>query len=495
MNEPCERPIRGGLLGRWWLGVGLACGLGLLLRVLALGNEFWLDEIWSWQAVHTLRWPWQVLTDLRSDNNHHLNSLVLWFWPAGTAWPWYRLHSLLAGMASVVVAAWAAGLPSSREKRSADGVLAALLVASNYWLVAASTEARGYAFAVLFALLAWGSLRLVLAGAGNRWRVVFGLSVVLGFLSHLTFLHCYVGLFLWSLRHFARQRSGPGQEFLALMRLHGVPVALVGAFYLLSVRGMELGGGPPTSTWEVLSRLLTLGLGWAGSDWLAIFWGGLALVVLVAGLRVVQRADGEEWVFFLVTVVVSPGVFLLKRPPFLFERYFLISFVFFLVLLARVLGALWRAGAGRGSLASASVSSGVVLVLVLGANLSQVADFFRSGRGRFFELLALVQARDSNPVVTIAGDFDFRVEKYCDFYAGYLPAGERIHYVRKDDLPEGGVEWLFVHRVALGDPRDPPGEEHPDQAGNLYRLELARPGGSPAAWGWYVYRNANSKAR
>jgi hypothetical protein len=135
------------------------------------------------------------------------------------------------------------------------------------------------------------------------------------------------------------------------------------------------------------------------------------------------------------------------------------------------------------------------LLLLLGANLSQVADFLRTGRGQFHELLRLVQTRDPHPTVRVAGDFDFRVEKYLDFYAPYLPSGEPVVYVRKDDLPDGGVEWLFVHRAAERDPRPLPGEEYEDQAGNLYRLELSRPGASPAAWGWYVYRNAHSKAR
>src|SRR5262249_28749771 len=43
----------------------------------------------------------------------------------------------------------------------------------------------------------------------------------------------------------------------------------------------------------------------------------------------------DLWVFFLATCVLAPGLYLLLRPPYLFERYFFVPLTFFLLLAAR----------------------------------------------------------------------------------------------------------------------------------------------------------------
>ena len=59
-------------------------------------------------------------------------------------------------------------------------------------------------------------------------------------------------------------------------------------------------------------------------------------------LRLLAREALNSWLFFAVAVVGSPALFLLGKPVYLFERYFLISFVFFLLLLSYLLASLWR---------------------------------------------------------------------------------------------------------------------------------------------------------
>src|SRR5262245_3200438 len=121
------------------LGVFAALLLGLALRLPALASEFWLDEILSWQLAREAGSPTGVFA-VRHDNNHHLNTAWLALWPDGAPVSCYRLLALLAGLASVVVAAWVA-----RRWGTAEAVFAAALFACDYWLVIAATEARGYA--------------------------------------------------------------------------------------------------------------------------------------------------------------------------------------------------------------------------------------------------------------------------------------------------------------------------------------------------------------
>jgi hypothetical protein len=445
------------------------------LRLAALPAEFWLDEIWSWEFARAARSPWEVLAGLRHDNNHKLNTLFLHFCPAGVHWAWYRLHSLVAGLASVGLAAWVA-----RPRGRADAVFAGLLVAVSYWLVACSAEARGYALAIAFALLAFGCLRQSLDDGSRTALFLFWGAVVLGFLAHLSFIHCYLALGLWSLRRFARRRAYPGAGLVRLVRCHAVPAGFFVALYLLGVRGMELGGGPPAGTAEVLGRLLGFGLGGPGEGWPALPWVLLAAGVFVVGVRLLAAEGSDEWVFFAVVVAGAPALFLVKRPPFLFERYFLIPFVFFLVLLSHVLGASWRRrGAAR--LAAAGVLTAVVL-----GSAWHAAGFARSGRGQFLPALAWAHGHDLGGVTTVTGDYDFRVQKFCAFYAAYLGDSGAVIYRGRDELPPGGAGWLLVHRL---DGRHPPGPLERDARGNEYRLEKSFPAAGYGSWGWYVYRN------
>ena len=71
--------------------------------------------------------------------------------PDGASWTLYRLPSFVAGLAVIVLAALFA-----KGWGSADAVFAAFVTAGCYWLVLSSAEARGYALAVCFSLLAAG---------------------------------------------------------------------------------------------------------------------------------------------------------------------------------------------------------------------------------------------------------------------------------------------------------------------------------------------------
>jgi hypothetical protein len=465
----------------WLLGVMAAVVLGAALRVACLSAEPWLDEIWSWELAQEAGSVAGIFLRLRHDNNHHLNTLWLLYCPGGAAPAVYRLHSLLAGLASIVLAALVA-----RRWGRPDAVFAAFLVAGCYWLVLSSAEARGYALAVLFALLALHSLWHYLDSGSRPALATFWLASMAGFLSHLTFVHAYLGFVLWSLRRWGKG-SPPGGQVRGLVVCHGVPALFFAAFYFLSVRGMEVGGGPPAATAEVLARLIGLGLGGPAEGWAVVPWLVLAGVLFALGMALLLREEGDVWLFFAVAVVGSPALFLVRRPPFLFERYFLIPFAFFLLLSGHALGALWRRGAAqpRGRGWQRCLLAVLVLVAVLAGDCARVAEFSRAGRGQFREALAWVARHDSGPVIAVTGNHDFRVQKYVDFYARYLEGTTEVVYLPASELPAGGVRWLLVHQP---DDQPEPGEVQSDAAGNAYRLVQAYPSRGRGCWGWFVYR-------
>lgn len=454
----------------WWvLGMAVAVVFGAALRLLALGGEFWLDEIFSSNLAREAGSHAGVFA-VKHDNNHHLNTLWLTLWPAAAPWWLYRLHSVVAGLAVVVVAALVA-----RRWGAADAVFAAFLFACSYWLVIASAEARGYSLAALFALAAFGALWKYLDRRAWGWLVAFWVTASLGFLSHLTFVHAYLGFVVWSLRRFARERARPGDELRDLAICHAGVMIFFAPFYLFCIRGMHVEGGPPGPIWPAVERLIVVGLG--GEPTLGLVSLTLFVMLLVGGLIVLGQ-QSDVWVFFAVTVAASPALFLLLRPPFVFERYFLISFVFFLLLTAYLLGELWHRGKTPGQVIVALF----LLKFVVGSG-AELADF---DRGRFAEALAFVLESDASAPVMVTGDDDFRARTMVEFHARYFP-GRDVTYV--SNKRPGQARWVIVHRL---NDRDPVEDEVRDTAGNVYRLVKSYPARGPSAWGWFVYRRVGA---
>jgi hypothetical protein len=118
-------------------------------------------------------------------------------------------------------------------------------------------------------------------------------------------------------------------------------------------------------------------------------------------------------------------------------------------------------------------------------NAANVRHFANTGRGEFHQALAWILQQDSDPVVFIIGDHDFRVRKYVEFYARYHEDSRQVIYYQGNDPPPGGAAWLMVHRP---DEHSPPGLVEHDAKGNAYRLARAYPSRGPGCWGWFVYR-------
>ncbi len=454
--------------------------LAAVLRLGAMRTEFWLDEIWSWEFARAAASPWEIVAgaEQHHDNNHKLNTLFLWLYPSGASWVTYRSHSLAAGLASVALAA----LLGLRRGR-AEAIFVSLLFATNYWLVLCSAEARGYALAVLFALAAFSSLQGYLTAVPPTGRriplVLFWLSAILGFLAHLTFLHCYLALGLWSLYCGARSGLSRRDEIRHLLACHLVPCLFFFVLFWVDIRSMKFGGGPVQPTSLVLGRLLGLGLGVAPSSAARMAATIFAALTLAIGLRRLAREDQRLGVFFAAAIVGSPALFLLGKPAYLFERYFLIPFVFFLLLLGFVLGALWRHSRAGACFAA------VISLAVAGGGTAQVLAFERGGRGHVLDALAYIERRSPSEGATVCGDFDFRVAKCYRFHAAYLRTQKRLVYCEQKDLPPHGADWLLTHRSDAGSPLH---DEMLDVRDNVYRRVEDFPAAEFGGWSWHVYR-------
>jgi len=84
---------------------------------------------------------------------------------------------------------------------------------------------------------------------------------MLGFLAHLDFAVCFVGLVVWSLWRFTKNRQKWRQAVLDLFALFTVPVALMLVFYFVAIRGMEVAGGPTYRLWPLVVKTASYALG------------------------------------------------------------------------------------------------------------------------------------------------------------------------------------------------------------------------------------------
>src|SRR5690242_10327629 len=102
MNPPAPR-AQGLIIREAWI-LAAILSAAAVLRAIGMSTELWLDEVWSVRNVRSLqRWT-DVLVRLRTDNNHHLNSLWLYAVRAYNSVVLFRALSFLCGVTTVAFA-------------------------------------------------------------------------------------------------------------------------------------------------------------------------------------------------------------------------------------------------------------------------------------------------------------------------------------------------------------------------------------------------------
>jgi hypothetical protein len=453
-----------------------------LVRLPGIFNDLWLDEIWSLNFAEQAGSACEIFTKYRHDNNHWLNTLYLYFLGA-TPWrPAYRLLALATGTATVA----AVGLAAHSYGRT-QALFSMVLSGGSFILVEYSSEARGYAPAACFAVLAFWLMDRFLNQ--QRWIDVFGFWVcaVLGFLAHLTFLYVFIGLVSWSGRHILRQTGSRFQAYLQLGRLHAVPIAFLAVLCGVAMRGMVKGGGNAVSVLDVLAQLSTWTIGIPLRDDL----GRLVLpAVIVLILYESYRLYGEKsdhWLFYLTALLLAPAVLLpLFGTDYLYPRYFLVIVPFVLILLGRFLARL---------LDSSWLGRGLVLlalsVFIL-ANGWSLGRFFRAGRGHYLDALRYMAEQTPGRQIVVGSDHDFRNEMVLTYYQRNLPAGKELVYCPQDRWSRNDPEWFLRHDFEES-PQVPVQFVSPD--GRTCTLVQTFPYYGLSGWNWSLYHRVDRGKR
>ncbi len=414
-----------------------------------------------------------MFSALHHDNNHHLNSLWLWFCSGETASWLLRLPSLLAGSATPLL-----GACLLRRHGRLEALLGAGLLAGNALLVLMGSEARGYALAVFFCLLALLALERQLRQPCWWAAMGCGLALLLGLLAQLTFLYVWAGIGVWSLWRLGRRHGLGGALAWQLACLYTLPLLGFGLLYWLDLRHLQIGGAEPGDLPGVLLAAASQLLGGPQTGLSAWMFAAFSSCLLLAGMLWLMVRRQSDWLLPLVGMVLAPAcVLLVWQPPFMFVRYWTLPIVLGLLLLARVLAALWRQGwSGR-------VGVLAVLLLVLAGNARQLVRLHAYGRGSYAAALqAIVEASDEEKIV-LASDYDFRNQKLIKFHQARIDMrGKELRYLR-ESAPQR-PDWFIRHSHEA--------DARPDKTawrqGRRFGLYASFPFAWESGCHWWVYR-------
>jgi hypothetical protein len=461
--------------------------VGTVVRVFAAQTDLWFDEVWTLQLlrerVHSFG---DVFTNLKHSNNHHLCSLWMWLVGQNASALVYRLPSVLASIATVVLA----GLLGAR-RCLLEACVAVILTSWSYLLIHFGTEARGYSLAVFFAFLAWYTLQEFENRRSCIWLTGFWCAVVLGFLAHLEFAVCFGGLFVWSVYRIAVAGPKWRQAVLDLFALFTVPAVLLLVFYFVAIRGMEVAGGPSYRVWPLLIKTASYTLGGPGNGAAAGIIAVLAVAALWVALSYLISGRDDRWIFYAAIIVAPLALIAIRRPEQLYVRYLMISVAMSLLLLSSAYAATLRRG-----LAELAIGVALLAVYVTG-NAANTANLVRFGRGQYLAALHFMETHSSDKKVLITTDLANGM--LVNYYKRYLDRPDSVHYVDQATLKEDyartngfslGAEWLIWHRDDLI--KQP--ARVADQYGNSYQLSGVYRNSDLSGSNWLLYHNLNRPA-
>lgn len=448
------------------------------VRIPAIFDAFWLDEIWSWSFARRATSVLDIVR-LAHDNNHWLNTLFLYLLGDREGWWTYRLLSLASGLGAVAVA-----MVRARRDGLVEAVTSGLLLALSYMMVLYSTEARGYAPAVLVAFGTLPVLERALATGGWTWCGAFWVLTALGLAAHLSFLHFYLALLAWSAWHAFTPPYRFGAALERLLRCHAAPLLYLALLYATTVRHLRYGGGPPWHLGQLAQELVAWTLGTPLATPAVILAGAGATAVLVASCVLLHRQGSDLWVFDLAAIAVVPALTArVLAPEFVYPRYFLLSIAFFLLALGRVLARMFQRGR------ASAVAAVLLLATVLAGNLTRIVPFLEYGRGQYAETLRYLREHTEAPMITLASDHDFDTLTVVSFYGRHLDWPKPLRYFRHEQFPPEGTEWFLVQSF---DPQPEPSATlrlAGDDAGAAhdYLLERSFPYFGASGWHWFLY--------
>ena len=366
-----------------WLWISLLVITATVLRLLALNQQLWFDEIVT--LLDSARAPvWQIVTQYGGQNQHTLYAVLA----HGSIrifgeQPWaLRLPAVLFGVASIPALYFFGRLVTTNR----EALFASALMTVNYQHVWFSQNARGYTGMLFWTLMASIFFLRCASRANTQDWAWYGLTSALGIYTHLMMICVVAGhavVYLWLLA--SRKRSGgtlPRRFLIPLFGffLSGVLSLLLYAPVIPRVLAHTVGvaRGPvhyewASPLWALAEMVRGLRTGTAGGL-LAVAIGGL---ILLGGLLSYWRENRFTVGLMIFPAVITAAAVLATSHNF-WPRFFFFELGFVLLLVVRgamVLGSLGSEMLGRPEKFGLQAGTAVVLLMLLASVVPLRAEY------------------------------------------------------------------------------------------------------------------------
>ena len=413
-SEAQSGQIRAGVFSSVSLGRAIASifAAGLILRLAISGGPLWIDEIWSIMNLDPIRHFWGIFWGISHDNNHFANSLWLYFATSFSQNPtWLRAPSILAGAFAIPAMA-----RLGARQSPAAAVAGAAIVALSFFFLNYSVEARGYSTAILALMIAFDALERAIDNPASGARFILAAATGLGLFCHFA-IGPGIALFAlialgetWRRHRDARGAIATVFHIFWPSALAALPVVgSVVAGYLV-MGGFTIGGIKTYTDAAAIAGMAKMALLVLGLPETPM---ALALVMLGAPLVVLGAIFGgfvskERRIAYAVTLIALPAIVFVLRPPNTnIPRYYFVTAVFLVLLLAECFGALWRQGGWR------RAGAGAALAAMLAGGAAQAWTFQLGKSPAWPEALDAILASGQ---LRIGGLYDRNVHAHVDFF-------------------------------------------------------------------------------
>ena len=468
----------------YWPELILAGILAGILRACAARGELWLDELWSVVTVRqTIKSPIEIITVLKLDNNHFINSLWIWLQPDSALDFDFRLLSVISGSLGVMFAA-----AICRQQSRLSMWVGAIIIGTSYLQVHYSSEARGYGPLCAAVLGAVWSDRKSRQSPGIIWEISWSLSCLLGFLAHAAFVQYWLSAVLltcWSLFR-PRPNTTSAKNLVSMVAPVAFRIALPGALFVwiwrTNLSQMQIAGGSVAAYWKVIVETMSLSVGGSPSLSEAVVGAGVMLLAGILVVRFLLKTEPHDAFLLISSSVVVPAMLLVvMNRQDIYPRYFLVGTLLFQLSLARWIASLLETGDGPLRKYRLLAGCALLAAFVL-ANATLDRQLIVLQRGHYQAAIHWLQEHATSDRILLGVDHPFRHRFPMGYYVARTEIGERLQVTTS---PELLPDWLLVH--------DPNHAAHPPEmiasaSGVQFQLQQIFRSAPLSGWDLLIYR-------
>ncbi len=429
----------------WRFGLILGLLFLVLLRFLAVRGDFWIDEIWSFSNIVKLDSLDKIFTSIRIDNNHYLNSIILWILFKFNLLSLARIPALLASISLLFF------IINSHSKDKIKLLLSLILMGLSFPLIHFGTEARGYTYLVFFAYLSLSKFQKETKTSRNYF--LFHSFQIFGFLSHLSFASMALSMAICYFIRLMNKGQNIVRASLNTIRFEAPTLIFLIILYFIDLRHIKIGGGPNRAPLKFLGDLSDLYLSRELALAISLFL--LTILLVLKSKEFFTQADSKTrekiFITFLVSLISPVFSYLVTKYYFLnntpYPRYFLLGYFIFIYVLIDACKFHFMSPKPF----SKTLVKAFLLVFAI-SNFWNYSIFLKYGRGQYSKAINYIVDNSPNDIINV-GIKNNRDLRLFNFYSESLHPFNKIFnpsLIATPLIKVKGDDWYIEGQVFKG---------------------------------------------